>query len=904
MSIFFETYPSIGAKGKDGQGGIGGKAIVSKKKFHVTLQEWLTGVAFGGAGTPHTSLEINRVTTLETKPAGLNGTEVVGTPAASEVVPNNQIQQIVAYKNYMREYYVGHVIASELKVFLENFDRDSRIQSLYVPLSFVNEFLGLENQFLRLRNNVSFIPFLESLHQRIVKFEKARKPSGEDKKLIDYLFSAIFSQICVINRNANQNVIIDLPEYLKLLKEEIENLLQTDNQVAINNNKNKYKQLFDTKIDSAKNIIETEILPEIDRIFDEIDKQIYNLLSENAKKQEDQKSAIEAKIEERRELRSKLAFRAFMLPIRIMASLLPLAGPVGAVAGTMTDGMASLANSLYLDDTAGSAGSSLVSTSKKSIEKIGEEYKKRGELLKAQLNEIDVITNKHLEEMPDNKYVKELDAKIKETKNKLKDQKSSGSGLLAQSYRKDLEEFLADKKKILKQKEPKTTKDLAKTKQFIETVGHIVSIAEISVDQFNRIKNDKQKLEDLADTIKAMEKDLEVLKKHEEMVHVQMVCSVSGLKNTITSLKSNGKSILEMDLSNWKIQSALRDMKLLFHKMSEGFTVTADLLLPIEKLELGMTFMADIYDRIDSYSDKQMFADYVANIAFGVPTFQNADMNTAVTELQQIIKSNLLLERFEVAIHAFKQHYFPFAHLYMEKYHMPSDIELKNATSIKGKAIAIIGDLEKESRYARSAIGDYEKYKMISDDETFYTWDNHVMKNETIKLLQGQEIVLNADIANGLNYDAIKFKKIGIRFVFTNQSLQNEFDAELENFSLIMTMVGNNYYRCGSRFYYISGNDNIAIDYSFKNNSNGLPKIRNSVYEGISQNDFFLSPYTIWKVKLSNNKSDFEKLQKFLNTAFEMQLTGIGQYLKEFPIDFCNKYVNKYYTIDRTITIE
>lgn len=42
----------------------------------------------------------------------------------------------------------------------------------------------------------------------------------------------------------------------------------------------------------------------------------------------------------------------------------------------------------------------------------------------------------------------------------------------------------------------------------------------------------------------------------------------------------------------------------------------------------------------------------------------------------------------------------------------------------------------------------------------------------------------------------------------------NECRAKLTSYTT-MTMVGNNYYRCGTRAYYISVDDNILIDYTF-----------------------------------------------------------------------------------------
>lgn len=47
----------------------------------------------------------------------------------------------------------------------------------------------------------------------------------------------------------------------------------------------------------------------------------------------------------------------------------------------------------------------------------------------------------------------------------------------------------------------------------------------------------------------------------------------------------------------------------------------------------------------------------------------------------------------------------------------------------------------------------------------------------------------------GLDYDAVTLKNIVTKFVFSNRSLQNEFDAEIQHSNLAMTMVGNECHR-------------------------------------------------------------------------------------------------------------
>lgn len=575
-------------------------------------------------------------------------------------------------------------------------------------------------------------------------------------------------------------------------------------------------------------------------------------------------------------------------------------GPAAAGVGAAIEGVTSATDALYLDHTSGGLPKTLSASFRKSVDAIGDQMKKRKDLLESQLNEIDHLTNKHLMTMPNDNSLKDVDRYIKGMLSDLKKMKKNGDD--THDLRVDLKRQLESKRKMLQLYEPATKAQADKIEKLFQRIGNIISIEEIAVEQFNRIRNNQEQIEAVADVIQTLETDLVTLRKHEDLIYDTMIPSVREMENVMSNVSANaGKSILEQSMSSWKVQNMLRDTKTLVQKMTKDFEdVGSELRGSIEKLEHALAFVADVYDRIDSYAEQKAFSTLVGSIATGASQFQDSRINAAVTQLEQVTKSNIILERFGIVMQSFQQHYFPFAHSFLETFRLPDNTTMLDACIVEQNAYKIIDLLISQTQSWKSLIGSYDKYITVERDVTFYTWPNSRIKNETTQLLQGKTIIINADISKAnLTMDAVKFKEIGIQFKLHNQSKQSIFDAELQPFTLNLTMFGNNYYRCGNRFYYTPSNADISIQRKFKT-IDGKPISQNSVHQKIVANDYFLSPYTTWSIKLIG---DFTKLQQFQNDAIDLKLTGNAQFLNQFLPEICNENLNKYYQRDDTVTI-
>jgi hypothetical protein len=118
-------------------------------------------------------------------------------------------------------------------------------------------------------------------------------------------------------------------------------------------------------------------------------------------------------------------------------------------------------------------------------------------------------------------------------------------------------------------------------------------------------------------------------------------------------------------------------------------------------------------------------------------------------------------------------------------------------------------------------------------------------------LLAGKEVVVRADILNGVRQNAVKFNRIEINFKSVYKAIQGELDKLLLHFHVKLTHHGNSHYKCGNNFYVIRG-DNQTIEYSREKRQDGQPMDHNSVYAMLQNGDILLSPYAMWSIRLVN----------------------------------------------------
>lgn len=273
-TYLINLFKNIGAKGDPGKGGKGGEGTTNGKIIKArTLFLFIGSLNIGS-----TEEEGETIEKAEDGRNGVNN-QYQKTPR----VPNpfdNHFQIINEYKNYVRENLANHIQESELRKFLLDLNEDERIQMKYSPLGFVDELLGMEKQYFKLRHRLSFDPFVRSLRMRIDEYaiKHHKNLLKHDKQLLGYLQAATLSKLCSIQNMSKRISAVDLLEYLKLIHEHVDDLNKIKKIDVINGHRKKFKDAINMKVSSAREMIEKQIMPNIEQTLAEINGQITNLI--------------------------------------------------------------------------------------------------------------------------------------------------------------------------------------------------------------------------------------------------------------------------------------------------------------------------------------------------------------------------------------------------------------------------------------------------------------------------------------------------------------------------------------------------------------------------------------------------------------------------------------------------
>ncbi|GIY39036.1 uncharacterized protein CEXT_80091 [Caerostris extrusa] len=233
-----------------------------------------------------------------------------------------------------------------------------------------------------------------------------------------------------------------------------------------------------------------------------------------------------------------------------------------------------------------------------------------------------------------------------------------------------------------------------------------------------------------------------------------------------------GKSQVALDVTKWKVQDTLKDMKLKMQRITQGFEVKDDLARCIEKLEEAMVTQINIYDRIQNFEDQQYFTNLIADISSATAnsihiTDPSLASEVDLVRLEMLIRSNIVLKEYKIALDAFKQWVFPFAHHYIDEsmIHLQLDGDVENLVF---NAVTI------RSLVVKAAI---------------------VQDSYCKTLFSGHEVVLKADLRkSAANKDAIKFRAIEFHFKSDNETVQSQVNEALKKFDITATHMGNSYY--------------------------------------------------------------------------------------------------------------
>jgi hypothetical protein len=321
---------------------------------------------------------------------------------------------------------------------------------------------------------------------------------------------------------------------------------------------------------------------------------------------------------------------------------------------------------------------------------------------------------------------------------------------------------------------------------------------------------------------------------------------IPAVDNLLTSYQDSmvdATSLSQMTviIKSWKSKDLLKQLKILLASFSTGFEIHDDLMEVVVNLEEATNCIFQICDRIKDYEVHKQMADYYANIAAACYNETIPD----IMELEVIVKSNLILESYNKALQGFKQWIFPFIKLYLPTLTLSKNYLLSDLISNALRNIDGITDATNE--HDSSIIRQHDQYthkcEFDEDNNPLVVWKFDENQQEIQRLLKGNEVALLADIQAGLDFDAIKFSRIELKFRAKSESVQQQIDKRLSQCIIKMTHSGDSYYRCQNQVYIIATEPQV-ISYNVQRTN------KNVICEKLEKHEPVLSPYTTWKFKI------------------------------------------------------
>lgn len=239
------------------------------------------------------------------------------------------------------------VFGSHLLLPLIKLDQFTADKDFFTPTDLVNEFKGLEDLFFKLRSDVMFVHWYESLVLRIKAMSELHKKDA-DKKVLKYLYAAVMSKMrCMKRKKVYKNTVINLERSLDIATKQIKELTETKKQGAINTYRIEYNVHLNKKISDINNYIKDQVGPAIDTCFKQINANIRNLLAENVERQDEMNQQIVKNEEVQEKLQKQLIMKTIFSGVKIIGQVLSAVGGAAGIGGGIDGAKLMIQNHMF-----------------------------------------------------------------------------------------------------------------------------------------------------------------------------------------------------------------------------------------------------------------------------------------------------------------------------------------------------------------------------------------------------------------------------------------------------------------------------------------------------------------------------------------------------------------------------
>ncbi|MBY0291783.1 MAG: hypothetical protein K2W92_00625, partial [Alphaproteobacteria bacterium] len=742
-----------------------------------------------------------------------------------------------------------------LKSFLQKLEDHSEVKKKSNSSSFAKELTSLEEQYVQLKE-LNFLPHYKSFLFRIKEYaHDTSQLAPADQKALRFLQTTTLSRICHLQAVSEPSLVTDIPGFLKFIKKNIQIFEELEKEKQIDFYKEEYQQHIVPKIQEANDFIKLlgkEVKETNDTLNNHINKLMKEIKDLKEKKIEEQKDLIQ----KQEDLRKAMPLKMFLNVLSLGTKGLGFLGETGKMVGGLFDAGLGGIRSGFLPSSS--------------------DQDKLNAFPKAVDNMINIVQQSANELSPETSTQQSV---IEERLNEQALYFNQGTGEWA-AFKVNYEKIKSPqvKEEILKNLEKDTKHNKSskeKQKVILEKAKVSVDVALAGVNFYNEYKSDQSQMEELSRAIKKSKEELKKCEVLERKVSEEFTPYVEEVKKTVSNFQNNqDKSSVALDVQKWNIRKYLMNVQDVIQDFTEGFNVEKDFRRSLEKMKGALETVLQLYERIQNFQDQMTLASYVANLQ--TPYFSDMPkeepLHSELLNLKKMTNNYIILERYAKAINAVQQWAFPFESYFVgefENLHFNKTLSTEDTVN---RAIGNLGKLEdRVEQYETTIVNFIDKDIVKSDfrlkykgNRPFFTWNFSNYEREIKKVLQGEEVILKAEIfPNTLS--AVKFNKMELALSHSNSTQDASLQEMLKNYRFTLTHQGDSFYKWKNQTYKISsGAFKISCHFE-RMKETQEPNGCNPIYEKLAGKYYLLSPYAYWAIgiepseQLSDSDREFYK---------------------------------------------
>ena len=770
---------------------------------------------------------------------------------------------------------------------------------------------------VELVSNFENSKLLPLMANQILEKYKITETSNE-KKVLCYIYAKVQSLILRFNYEQEAVLIVNFQKYLELTITEINKWESYEKQDIRSSYKINYENNLKIKMEEGKKFISSlqeELENEEGKMNENIKKILEKVSEMKSETKSNDKKYVDKKGELENEFSQTLKTKKYLGALKIGCSLLSFLGPKGQIAGGIIQtGIEIGAN------FADAHGDKLVLSKPKSsdpnLDKVFSDYKSHlknqnsNELSKME-EEVKLLENynkieKNSFQPNDKATLKPLDERITslpDSKNKY-DIQFKFADYMIESTKPSSEEKNKYKqmREEAKAKYEVKNKNIDKTNQYLEDTSKTLKAVKVISEVYKDV-SDTQRIgnEQIKRITEEMEKNAgyyQTLDKMEKSFNEFQNGMFKQVRNEINDFAEglNSKSSLHLDLSKYEITKKLDDLRGGMIDVMDKIGDNLKLTNSINRMEQAFKTMIDIYKGIEAFKQQIEFTNLIADLTrtelqVGIPNEYQAEINS----LKKSIQKNIIKEKYQKAVEAYKYYSFPFYCEKMEDLKLVSSNDENSNESSRDLILQFSDTLNRmysEIKNEEAEItykDNYLQYLDFENDLSFYEWSSNDFPFEITQLLSGNKTVLYSGVKKTF-YDALKFctiyLKVKIKF---NETVNEKLNALLNKNVLVeLTHSGISNYKFKESFHVINlhfkSNHNLILSYQY-----GTTSVNNAneAYKKLRSNKPILSPYTFWEIQLKpirkNNFNIFNEISSIIEDQKEIivSMHGIGKYVKD-----------------------